>query len=70
MYFLGVTANLFQIISFTFVGCYPRTNNKGRENHLNKIKIIKGVNDDELVFNSSGLVLEVNQREEGTFTKL
>ena len=33
------------------------------ECHPKKIKIIKDVNDDALVFNSSKMVLEVNERD-------
>jgi hypothetical protein len=33
------------------------------ECHPKKIKIMKDVNDDEFVPNSSGVVLEVNERE-------
>jgi hypothetical protein len=41
-----------------------RDNNEGTKGHPKKIKIMKDVNDDELVLSSSRVVLEVNERGE------
>lgn len=44
---------------FAFVECYAGTNNEAIKCYPKKIKIMKNVNNDELVLNSSKVVLEV-----------
>jgi hypothetical protein len=66
MYFLTIIANMFQTFDFAFVECCVGTT-MGTKCHLKKIKIMKDVNDDELVLSSSRVVLEVNERGGGDF---
>ena len=56
-------ANTFKIFDFTNVECCLRTNKEGSYGPPNKEKIMKDVNDDELVLNSSRVLLYVNDRE-------
>ena len=53
---------MFQIVNFAFVECCAWTNNEGTKCRPKKIKIMKDVNNDELVLNSSGVVLKVIER--------
>jgi hypothetical protein len=54
MCFLRILANRLQTFNFTYVECYAKTNNKGRDGSPKKNKKMKDVNDDEF-----GVVLEV-----------
>ena len=62
MYFLTRITNMFQTLHFTFVECCATTDSEGMKCFPKKIKIMKDVNDGELVLNSFAVVLEVNER--------
>ena len=63
MNFLTLIANMFETLNFTFFKCCKRNNNEGTKCCPKKIKIVKDVNDDEtLVLNLAGEVLQVNER--------
>jgi hypothetical protein len=51
-----------QTINSLFVECCLGIDGEGIEGHLNKIKIMKDVNDDEFVLSSYRVVLEFNEK--------
>ena len=61
MYYLRIVVNMFQTIYFTFVECCIGINSDIREYRTKKIKIMKDVNDGELVCGSSRVLLEANE---------
>ena len=61
---LRIFANMFQTIYFTYVECYSGIDNNIRECHHKTKQIMEDVNDDELFLIPSGVVLEVNDRED------
>ena len=65
MCLLKIIVDMFQTLYFTFVKFFIGTDNEKREWRHKKIKMMKDVDDDELVFSSSRVVLKINGRVGG-----
>jgi hypothetical protein len=65
----GSLTKMFQTFNFTHIKCCVEINNKETKGPPKKQKIMKDVNDDEVVLSAFGVVLEVNGKG-GTFIKV
>jgi hypothetical protein len=64
LYFLTIIGNRFQTFGFTYVYHCVGNKNKGTKGPPKKKKIMKDLNNDELVLHLFGVLLEVNHRGE------